>query len=233
MKSVSLAEFHEQMKAQGVPFEHVAFKCVMCGTIQSAQSLINAGAGKTLDEVEKYIAFSCVGRWTNAGPQTRGTAPGKGCDWTLGGLFRIHKVEVVYPDGSGRACFELATPEEARELMSRHIPASSGTQLDTAPQGKLPWPSDAVMIVASVAGEEKREQMEDVHVCQCRRCDRTLHADTKTIRTAEQFPERRGRPVQFFCVECAVLHDRGDINLLVDQRGGRNEVIRKGQSCPT
>ena len=117
MKRVSQTELHDEMRAQGVPFEHVAFTCPVCGTVQSATSLIRAGAGATVDDVEKYVAFSCVGRWTNAGPHDRFRPPGRGCDWTLGGLFRIHKLEVLYPNGDVRACFEFATAEQARALM--------------------------------------------------------------------------------------------------------------------
>lgn len=117
MTVITLDQFHEQMRAQGVPLVHIAFKCPMCGTVQSAYSLIQVGAGKSMDEVDKYMAFSCIGRWTGAGPHTPGTAPGGGCDWTLGGLFRIHKTEVVFPNGHRRPLFELATPEEARALM--------------------------------------------------------------------------------------------------------------------
>lgn len=107
-------EFNSALDAQGVPRGHRCFKCPMCGTIQSATDLIRAGCPE--DRVGFYIGFSCVGRWTNAGPHKTGTPPGKGCDWTLGGLFKIHKVEVVLPDGKDTIMpqFELATPEEAQ-----------------------------------------------------------------------------------------------------------------------
>lgn len=94
----------------------------------------------------------------------------------------------------------------------------NGIELDDAPDGPLHWPADAVMIVAANAGEERRENMEGVVACSCRRCGQTLHADTKSIRVADQMPERRGRPVKFFCVSCAVQHDRGQIQKLVDHR---------------
>lgn len=94
----------------------------------------------------------------------------------------------------------------------------SGVELDVAPDGPLPWPADAVMIVAANAGEERRENMEGVVACSCRRCGQALNADTKTVRFADQMPERRGRPVKFFCVPCAVLHNRSQIQKLVDHR---------------
>lgn len=100
MKTMTLDEFHAALKAQGTErIEDVTFKCPMCGTLQSAQDLIDAGAGTDLDDVERYLAFSCVGRWPSD----------KGCDWTLGGLFKLHELEVVTPDGKHHPRFEPAT----------------------------------------------------------------------------------------------------------------------------
>lgn len=113
------------MKAQDVSArEHVAFKCVICGTIQSMASLIRAGA--TPDEAEKLIGFSCEGRLTDAGPWPNRSQRGaihtarrkvRGCDWTLGGLFRIHKLEVINAEGKKQPSFEIATKEEAQALV--------------------------------------------------------------------------------------------------------------------
>lgn len=115
MRTITVDQFQSELKAQGVrSHEHFAFCCPMCRTVQSARDLINAGAGKTFDDVQKYIAFSCVGRWTNAGPHKKGNAPGRGCDWTLGGLFQIQDLTVTTADGEKHPRFELATPEEAR-----------------------------------------------------------------------------------------------------------------------
>ena len=132
MKTMTVPEFHAALKDQGAPSrEDLAFKCVICGTIQSGRSLIAAGAGKTFDDVEKFLGFSCVGRFTNAGPHQEGTPPGKGCDWTLGGLFTLHCFEVVDNEGQHHPRFELATPEEAQALAASFdqpsIPATEGT----------------------------------------------------------------------------------------------------------
>ena len=99
MKTMTLEEYETEIKAQGAErFEDVTFRCPACKTLQNAQDLIDAGAGKNIDEVEGYLAFSCVGRWTED----------KGCDWTLGGFLRIHKLEVITPDGERHPRFELA-----------------------------------------------------------------------------------------------------------------------------
>lgn len=120
-KTMPLAELQAALKNQGVLPEHYAFKCPICGTVQSAADLIRAGAGGNYDEVEGKVGFSCVGRFTNAGPHKRGEVAGRGCDWTLGGLFRLHVLEVVTEDGERHPLFEPASPEEAQANMQKHL----------------------------------------------------------------------------------------------------------------
>lgn len=129
-ESITVEEAHRRMKAQGVSSnKHVAFVCPVCGTVQSMASLVAAGCPK--DKVESYIGFSCEGRWTGAGPWPSGgdrSAKGlrrtyPGCDWTLGGLFRIHRLEVVMPDrAEPQPCFEIASPEQAQALEAQLRP---------------------------------------------------------------------------------------------------------------
>lgn len=113
MLSMTIPEFHAALKAQGVSsHEHCAFKCVICGTVQSGADWM-AATGKPFDEIEPKVGFACIGRATDAGPHKRGAKPGKGCDWSLGGLFRLHEMEIV--DGDKRhPMFVLASPEEAQ-----------------------------------------------------------------------------------------------------------------------
>ena len=120
MKQITLDEFEATIKAQGVPIKHVAFECPMCHTIQSAQDLINAGAGKDLNEVEKYLAFSCIGRFNGAGSHKSGDQPGRGCDWTLGGLFKIHQLEVTTLDGKKHPRFAIASAVQAKANMEKY-----------------------------------------------------------------------------------------------------------------
>jgi predicted RNA-binding Zn-ribbon protein involved in translation (DUF1610 family) len=112
MKTMTLDDFQAACKAQAKSHDTIVFKCPMCGTLQSARDLIAAGAGADFDAVERYLAFSCVGRWTGAG-SPRKAPDGKPCDWTLGGFFRLHKFEVVTPDGKHHPRFELASLDEA------------------------------------------------------------------------------------------------------------------------
>lgn len=79
------------------------FRCVRCGHVQSHESV--KAANPDIGDTSNWIFFSCEGRWRE----------GVGCDWTLGGLFTIHKVEVLDDrDGKPVACFAFAdmTPEE-------------------------------------------------------------------------------------------------------------------------
>ena len=133
--TMTLSEYHEALSDQGVLMLEftvldLAMKCPMCGTIQSARDLIAAGAGKTFEEVEKFLGFSCVGRWThgNPPPEVKGTQ--SGCNWTLGGLFRTHELEVVTPDGRRHMRFMPCTPEEAQTHAKRNRVVSPPEVLD-------------------------------------------------------------------------------------------------------
>ncbi len=113
MKQISHQEFRDLLKAQDVSgCEEYVFKCPSCGTFQNANDLIKANAGENLEEVEGYLGFSCVGRFKSGGI---------GCDWSLGGLLRIHELEVMKEDGTTHAVFVPATPEEAKSHLTRII----------------------------------------------------------------------------------------------------------------
>jgi hypothetical protein len=118
MERITQDELHERLKAQGVASGmDYAFVCVVCGTVQSARLLVRAaGEGKALRDVERFLGFSCVGRLTGAGEHREGEPPGRGCNWSLGGLLHIHELEVELPGGGFSPCFRPATPEQAQEL---------------------------------------------------------------------------------------------------------------------
>lgn len=84
---------------------------------------------------------------------------------------------------------------------------------------KKPWPSDAVMIVASIKGTEIRDRMEGVCSATCRDCGAELACDTYTQRVAEGLTSRRGRPVRHFCPPCAITYRIEDIQELHDHAG--------------
>lgn len=120
MRTITVAQFHTELKAQGVATHlDFAFRCPICKTIQSARDLIAAGVGVDFDRVESRLAFSCVGRFTGADEHKKGMPPGRGCNWTLGGLLQVHELVVLTEDGKYPR-FELATPAEAQAHAAKH-----------------------------------------------------------------------------------------------------------------
>lgn len=116
MRKITLAQYHEEAKArlEGVPSPrgpHVASVCPICHTVQSIQDFLALGIAKDFDEAQNWAHFSCIGRFTNAGPVRDKNKSQIGCDWTLGGLLQIAELFVITPDGE-RPRFELATPEQ-------------------------------------------------------------------------------------------------------------------------
>ena len=89
MKTMTLDEFHAACKAQAPSSDKIVFRCPMCKTLQTGADLLTAGAGKKFDDIERYLGFSCVGRFTGASSPRR-QPDGKPCNWTLGGLFHTH-----------------------------------------------------------------------------------------------------------------------------------------------
>ena len=78
----------------GKDIKNWKFKCCQCGQTQTLQEFIDAG----IEEPETKFFFSCIGRWVK----------GRGCDWTLGGLFQIHVTEVTSEEGKNIPVFEFA-----------------------------------------------------------------------------------------------------------------------------
>jgi hypothetical protein len=94
----------------GEDFKQWKFVCPVCSTPQSINDLLAAGVKNEV--VANYIGFSCIGRFTEAKAHKKNDPPGAGCDWTLGGFFSIHKVEVTDDQGKVHPVFEFATREE-------------------------------------------------------------------------------------------------------------------------
>lgn len=119
MRTMSVDEFHAACKAQGCGrTDLVVLICPMCETPQTGAELVAAGAGADFDAVEKYFGFSCIGRWKERisawSALKHARARKEGCDWTLGGLFALHTLEVITPDGQSHPRFAPATPEQAQ-----------------------------------------------------------------------------------------------------------------------
>ena len=112
MKTITVDELRMACIEQANTNLTVVFKCPMCGCLQMGQDFIDAGAATSSDQAMDYAGFSCLGRFTKAG-EPRKNPDGKRCNWTLGGLFQFHKLEVVTPDGQSHLHFELATKADA------------------------------------------------------------------------------------------------------------------------
>lgn len=79
------------------------FVCPNCKTVQTWREFVELG-GMTPEECESMVGFSCIGRLVK----------GRGCDWSLGGLLKIHTVEIEFHDGHKRPVFEF---DEAAPLI--------------------------------------------------------------------------------------------------------------------
>lgn len=122
-ETISLEEFRARLEGQAVSSRvHFALKCPMCATVQSIQSFLCAGTDQ--EQAEKFIGFSCVGRVTGA-PAPRKEPDGEPCNWTLGGLLRMHDLEVVDEEGTKHPHFVIASPEEAQALEAKHAALSA------------------------------------------------------------------------------------------------------------
>ncbi|WP_172565552.1 VVA0879 family protein [Vibrio navarrensis] len=109
--TLTIEEFQARIKAQGHKDAiDVTFQCPKCKTLQSLRQLMEA-TGLDRQEAGRYLGFSCIGRFNNKEI---------GCDWTLGGLFQIHELEVVDEEGKRHPHFMPMTPEQAEDE-SNHV----------------------------------------------------------------------------------------------------------------
>lgn len=81
----SIKEYDEAMKLESEKaggFKKINFICPKCKTPQSYNDFKKEGIDSGV--IMKVLAFSCIGRHSRS----------KGCNWSLGGWFQIHEVEV-------------------------------------------------------------------------------------------------------------------------------------------
>ena len=99
-KTIKLADFIKEAKEKyGEDSKKWKFKCAKCGCIQSAEDFAQLSEFENNKQnIGNYVGFSCIGRFDK----------GKGCDWTLGGLFTIHTLEIEDEQGKKHPHFELA-----------------------------------------------------------------------------------------------------------------------------
>ena len=81
-----------------------------------------------------------------------------------------------------------------------------------------PWPTDALIIVAPSPAKAVIDASKPTVERHCRSCCCELTVREETIEHALEMDERHGRPVDFFCVSCAVEHVKGGVDVRVDMR---------------
>lgn len=93
LKTSSLEEWKSEAKNRyGENSDDWKFECPHCHQTQSKRDFKDNDV-----EPEGRFYFSCIGRWVE----------GRGCNWTLGGLFQIHTREVIAEDGSKVPVFDF------------------------------------------------------------------------------------------------------------------------------
>lgn len=81
-----------------------------------------------------------------------------------------------------------------------------------------PWPADALIIVAPSPPEAVRDPAFPAVPGLCRDCCRAVLVRLDSIARAAAMPERKGRPIEFFCVKCAAGYDGRTIEVFRDYR---------------
>lgn len=70
-----------------------------------------------------------------------------------------------------------------------------------------PWPADAIILVSPTPDEVVYDARFPTELHSCRDCVTAVMPRTDSIRRCEADPGRRGRPVRFLCIRCAVQYD--------------------------
>lgn len=123
MKTLAIEEFQAACKQQAASMLETVVVCPVCKTLQSGEDFV--AAGMDVKKVGGVLGYSCVGRYTGAkGP--RKEPDGQPCNWTLAGLFQLHTLEVVTPDGEKHPHFELASDEAAQEYRQKRAAVAQG-----------------------------------------------------------------------------------------------------------
>ena len=83
----------ELIEKHGDNYKDWKFKCCKCNNIASVREYIDEG----VNDPANTAITNCIGRYNKH----------KGCDWTTGGLFQLHKI-MVLSDGLPLPVFEIA-----------------------------------------------------------------------------------------------------------------------------
>lgn len=123
MLTVTIKEFHALCKEQAGSTLDTVVICPACKTLQCGHDFIAAGVER--ERVARVLGFNCVGRYTGA-QSARKVPDGQPCNWTLGGLFQIHTMEVIDEEGVKHPHFELASVQAAKEYRQKRAAVVQG-----------------------------------------------------------------------------------------------------------
>lgn len=95
IKTLTFPEWQKKaIDLYGEDIKKWKFRCPACKEIQTLQDFID----HNIPDPDTLFYFSCIGRWVE----------GRGCNWTLGGLFPIHQTEVIDELGQEHPVMEFA-----------------------------------------------------------------------------------------------------------------------------
>jgi hypothetical protein len=128
MKRIQLADWKRiGTKLFGVDHKEWKFRCAHCGHSQSETSI--RALAPDVKAVEPY--FNCTGRYNKK----------VGCDWTLGGFFMIHTLEIFLPDSlTFGPVFEFDHPDAASEVDAVLMPPRTHTTTEVKQWSAWTWP---------------------------------------------------------------------------------------------
>lgn len=93
-RQISVVQWREEaVQLFGPDPRNWKFQCPHCNEVQTLQEFLD----HKIEDADTKAYFSCIGRWVE----------GRGCKWTLGGLFQIHKTEVFMDEFAPHPVFEF------------------------------------------------------------------------------------------------------------------------------
>lgn len=108
---------------------------------------MGAGRVPTLLQSRNILAFPASADSLRLVHTGRMCCSRKGCDWTLGGLFAVHKLEVVTPNGNKCPRLEVVSSEDAAHMKSTEGLTADGPRALNSQQA-VTWVSSRVPLLA-------------------------------------------------------------------------------------
>lgn len=125
-KTMTYEDWHKRgTELYGANHDKWVFACPACGHEQSLEGVISRNPAIIRDEAARWIYFACEGRHNHA----------VGCNWTLGGLFHFHELEITMDgDPKGSPAFRFAADPAGMEPF--YTPAENPNPTKKKPHAK-------------------------------------------------------------------------------------------------